>query len=219
MGRLFLNTYAALVATPAGREASKRFGLPPFIDGSIRREPDLGHPMPSISCLCRGGNFAPRLRPGDVVVYMTKRESHGRGTERRLTAVLRVAERFGSHDEAAACYRGRGLAVPSNCMVRGNRPASLERSHRDNEHVVEGRACPARLWDRDYADRAARHGAFLACERLWSDLGWTAPVVRKADLEAVFGEVPATRNPGALHLRLLRPLLERLRIDVPPSCP
>ena len=78
MGRLFLNTYAALVATPAGREASKRFGLPPFIDGSIRREPDL---------------------------------------------------------------------------------------------------------------------------------------------EAVFGEVPATRNPGALHLRLLRPLLERLRIDVPPSCP
>jgi hypothetical protein len=71
VGRDFLAAFRPMVITKAGRDASARFGLPPFIDGSIRREPDLESPYPSISALCRGALFAPRLRPGDRVAFIT----------------------------------------------------------------------------------------------------------------------------------------------------
>ena len=44
--RCFLVTYAPLVATAAGRTASENRGIAPFVDGSIRREPDLEQPFP-----------------------------------------------------------------------------------------------------------------------------------------------------------------------------
>ena len=69
--RYFLSSYKPLVWTTFGRAAALKHGLLPFIDGSIRREPDLEHEHPSISCLCRAGKFAPRLRVGDVVGYIT----------------------------------------------------------------------------------------------------------------------------------------------------
>jgi hypothetical protein len=127
----YLNSYAPLVISRAGRLASDLHGLPPFIDGSIRREPDLEHKDPGISCLCRGGNFAPRLRVGDIVAYMTKKASFGQRTpQRRLTAILQVRHVFQTHREAAAWYRQRNLALPSNCMVSGNAAIPLDHSHR-----------------------------------------------------------------------------------------
>lgn len=71
MGRLFFVTYRPLGCSPDGRDASERFSIPPLVDGSIRREPDLQHERPGISCLCRGKMFAPRLLVGDHVVYVT----------------------------------------------------------------------------------------------------------------------------------------------------
>lgn len=75
--RLYLTTYHPLVVTAAGRRASDKHNLPPFVDGAIRREPDLEHEWPSITCLCRGEQFAPRLRVGDHVVYMTVKRRYG----------------------------------------------------------------------------------------------------------------------------------------------
>ena len=57
MPNYYLNSYAPLVSTAAGRKAWELHELPPFIDGSIRREPDLEHEFPSISCLCRAGKL------------------------------------------------------------------------------------------------------------------------------------------------------------------
>src|ERR1700683_5560370 len=111
--RAFLVSYTPLVATPHGRNAAAQFRLPPFIDGSIRREPDLEIDWPSISCLCRAGKFAPRLRVGDWVCYMTKKQ----GNMRRLAAVLCVAHVFDSHAQAANWYNNHSLKLPSNCMV------------------------------------------------------------------------------------------------------
>jgi hypothetical protein len=45
--RVFVVTYTPLVGSRAGREAVERYGLLPFTDGSIRREPDLEHARPS----------------------------------------------------------------------------------------------------------------------------------------------------------------------------
>ena len=78
-GNLYINTYQPLACNAAGRAASEKFGIPPFVDGSIRGEPDLEHQFPSITCLCRGRNFAPRLREGDRVVYLTKKGHIARG--------------------------------------------------------------------------------------------------------------------------------------------
>lgn len=220
MARLYLNTYTPLVYTPAGAAASERYDIPPFVDGSIRREPDLEHPRPSISCLCRAGKFAPRLAPGDTVVYMTKKLRRAIPGPRRVTAVLKVERTFESHEEAAGWYRGMGLALPSNCMVRGNPPRPLSQSvgararHRACGGAATG-VCNA--WDAEYGARARRYGRFVVCERLWACLDWDAPVATDADLRAVFDRLPGTRNPGAHDIALLTPLVRRLRIDVPPS--
>src|SRR5438552_3680384 len=102
--------------------AVQRFGLVPVIAASCRREPDLLATGPSISAICRGRAFAPRLREGDSVAYMTVKDSYPPTAfaHWRLIALLRVVHRFESHNDAAAWYRDRGLPLPSNCMVNGN---------------------------------------------------------------------------------------------------
>ena len=118
----YLVTYRPLLQTRLGRQAVKEHGLPRFIDGSCRREPDFESAYPSITALCRGSRFAPRLHPGDHVIYITTKGSYLGRRERhwRLTSVLQVLHRFASHEQAASWYRERNLALPSNCMVAGN---------------------------------------------------------------------------------------------------
>jgi hypothetical protein len=156
----FLVSFRPLVNRRAGRDAAARFGLPPFIDGSCRREPDFESAFPSISALCRGANFAPRLHKDDTAVHITTKgrwlgysEPHW-----QLVAVLRVRERFESHDDAADWYREQGLPLPSNCWVEGNPPIPYERTVQDS---------PWETWDRGYRVRARRFPVFLATEALF----------------------------------------------------
>ena len=105
MPSFFLNSYVPLVASKPGRDASKLYGIEPFVDGSIRREPDLEHEFPAISCLCRADKFAPRLQAGDIVAYMLRKDRYGqKRAQRSLTAVLRVLHMFPSHAAAAKWY-------------------------------------------------------------------------------------------------------------------
>jgi hypothetical protein len=213
--KYFLNTYIPLVATSAGRAVSETHAIPPFVDGSIRREPDLEHPYPSISCLCRAGKFAPRLHPGDIVGYMTCKGRYGEPREphRRLTAVLEVMAVLPSHAAAARWYRDRDLPLPSNCMVVGNPPKPLDQSHRKHR----GGGCGgglARHWDAAYRRRAALHPAFVVCRPLFLDLSWGAPVVEDEHLVSAFGKVPGTRNPGVLPGEGFRRLLRLVGVPI-----
>lgn len=215
--KFFLNSYVPLVETAYGREAASRHDLPPFIDGAIRREPDLEHRYPSISCLCRRDKFAPRLLAGDVVMYITRKGRY-RSKHRhwRATTVLHVEQTFDSHAAAAEWYEGEGLTVPSNCMVAGNPSAPISHSHRLH---VSGHLDDARLlhtWDRGYAARAQENGCFVVCKPIWRCLDWTAPEIQEDDFRAVFDRVPGTRNPGAWPISYLPKLARRLRVDVPP---
>ncbi len=220
MGRFFINTFVPLAASPAGRRASKEFQLPPFIDGSIRREPDLEHAFPSISCLCRAGAFAPRLGEGDVVAYLTRKGRYGAPEgHRRLVAILRVIRCFESHDDAAAWYCGQGLPVPSNCMVEGNWPNPVAQSHRINTNKGFPDEEFTRRWDIEYRHRSRKHGEFRACAAIWIDVQWSAPKIHDNDLVAVFGKIPGTQNPGAHPIKLLEVLMERFGIAAPPSSP
>ena len=184
----------------AGRDAAARFGLPPFIDGSCRREPDFESPVPSISALCRGRNFASRLQIGDTAVYITTKgrwlghpEPHW-----RLVAALRVRERFESHHEAARWYQAQGLPLPSNCWVEGNPPIPYERTVQDS---------PWETWDRGYRARARRFPVFLATEALFREL-FQPPILTANAMVDIFGRVPLTRNPPRIPDEAVRRLLD-----------
>ncbi|MEW4451986.1 hypothetical protein AB1L30_04800 [Bremerella sp. JC817] len=214
----FLNTYSPLVVSPIGRKASEDFQLPPFVDGSIRREPDLEHKFPGISCLCRAGKFAPRLKMGDTIAYLTCKRRFGESfSHRRLTAVLRVKKIFENHELASEWYVRKNKHLPNNCIVPGNPPKPLEHSHQ--RHVDRKKLSDAKLsrrWDGQYRIRASRYGSYAICRKLFCDVSWEAPIVQDDDLIKAFGRVPGTQNPGAVPERQFLKFLKRLRVGIPP---
>jgi hypothetical protein len=197
----FLCSFHPLSGNPAGQSAVARAGLPPFIDGSCRREPDFQPSAPSISALCRTTQFAPRLWPGDGVAYITNQGRYNGEAGWALVALLNIMKRFESHEAAAEWYRTNGFAVPSNCLVPGNPPQPYHLTNQKPPDVVAERvdteADPeraVRLWDSTYAKRAKECGVFLACEVNFLEL-WHPPVLRRSDFHAIFGRVPGTQNP------------------------
>ena len=214
--RFFLNSYKPLAFSKAGRDAASRLNIPPFVDGSIRREPDLEHEFPAITCLCRTDKFAPRLRVGDVIAYMTvKREYLPRQAEqRRLTAVLRVVQTLPSHEAAAEWYRSNQLPLPNNCLVSGNPPKPFEESYRPDDRRGCGLSCRNDDWERGYQLRAQHFPRFVVCEPLYRDLSWDAPVVDEQMLVEVFGRIPPTRVPPASTIEEFTQLMVRLGISV-----
>lgn len=199
-GRIFLCSYWPLCKTTGGRQAAVKYGLPPFVNGLSRREPDFEHRFPAVTASSRGRNFAPRLRVGDTVVYTTTKGRWGevRFPHWRLVAVLEIAERFETHADAADWYRSKGLRLPSNCVVDGNPPLPVALT------LHHGRAHDD-AWDAVCVERAAACGALLACEARVLDLH-DPPVLSQDDLLAIFGTVPNTRTPP----EITDPALDRL---------
>lgn len=200
MAKFYLNSYLPLVSSGAGCEASQAHGISPFVDGSIRREPDLEHELPSISCLCRASKFTPRLRVDDTIAYIT-RKAHYRSKvpHRRFTALLRVKYIFENHQQAAVWYHEQGMCLPNNCMVSGNLHSSLEHSHRrhpESKNLDEVTLC--RRWDGLYRKRASTYRTFVVCQKLYCDLSWDSPIATDDYFMQAFGRVPGTQNPGAL---------------------
>ena len=217
MPHFYLNSYAPLVASKAGRDASILYGIEPFVDGSIRREPDLENRFPAISCLCRADKFAPRLEVGDIVAYMLRKDRYGENhAQRRLTTVLRVIDTFQSHTAGAQWYLDQNLVLPNNCWVRGNPAKPFEQSHRLHKFSKTLDAIQLHhAWDASYRGRAMKHGTFVVCESLYRNLDWSAPEVTETQLKLVFGAVPGTRNPGQWTIKHAERLLSLLSIDVP----
>jgi hypothetical protein len=192
--------------------------LPPFIDGSCRREPDLQLSDPAITALCRAGKFAPHLQVHDRIAYVTKRGAYGsRERHWRLTALLEVVRRFNSHEDAAAWYLNHGFRLPFNCMVPGNEPAPLDATDgilspdvrdatrgRSSDHII-------RVWDQGYRARAREFPVVVSCRPIFVEL-FDPPPVYERDWRAWHGRVPATRNPPAVPDALWQQLLDRTRL-------
>ena len=196
----YLNSFRPLCFNKLGQIAINKYGLPPFVDASCRREPDFQSPYPSISALCRGAMFAPRLREGDSVVYVTVKGRYepARFSHWRLVSILRVVRRFESHKDAAAWYSSNGLPVPSNCMVEGNSclpydmtigviPPNKFGSTSNTDALL-------RIWDRGYKDRASKYGVFLACEADFLELN-QPPILTNEMMLQIFRRTPPTLNP------------------------
>ncbi len=215
-GRCFLATFRPLSRTVRGRTAVQHYRLPPFVDGSCRREPDFQSRFPSITAICRAGNFAPRLQCDDRVAYLTVKAKYA-GDEVpgwRLVAVLRVIHRFSDHDEAADWYARQGCPIPSNCLVDGNPPKAFELTNGDPPISVKTRTAAdsdsravIRLWDATYWGRVKEWPVFLATNVEFLDL-IHPPQLTEADLAKVFGKVPATQNPPERSCDRLERLVE-----------
>lgn len=199
--RYFLATYRPLINTVHGRRAVDFYGQAPFVDGSCRREPDFEAGYPAITALCRSGNFAPRLRPDDRVIFLTKKGKYldDRIKGWRLVSILKVIERFEDHGKAAEWYRRRRLSLPNNCLVGGNDPVRCELTHGHPKAEIRRRGRgdaegTIRLWDAVYQQRTTRWPIILVCESLYLDLH-TPIQIDESDFHHIFGRVPGTRNP------------------------
>ena len=200
--RIYLCSYWPLCKTLGGRRAVVKYGLPPFVNGLSRREPDFEHRVPAITASSRGRNFAPRLWPGDTVVYTTTKGRWGdvRCAHWRLVAVLEIIERFETHGAAAEWYRAEDLPLPSNCVVEHNPPLPVPLTlHHGRLHDDE--------WDRTCIARAAEVGTLLACTPRLLELHDPA-VITQEDLLAIFGTVPNTRTPPEISDAALDQLLD-----------
>lgn len=213
-GERYLVTYRPIVLTRPGRRAVKEHGLPPFVDGSCRREPDFESVYPSITALCRGSRFAPRLHPGDRVIYLTTKGSYLGRRERhwRLTAVLQVLHRFASHKQAASWYRERSLTPPSNCMVAGNPPLPIELTAGAAKKFGADSERALRLWDYSYRQRARENSVLVACTPRFLEL-WEPPAITESAMKHAFGRIPATQNPPAITEAQYQSLLEQAGIE------
>lgn len=191
-----LNTYEPLVFTGAGRKACEKYGFPPFVDSSCRREPDFESEYPSITALCRKSKFAPRREKGDRIIYLSckgryafipesPRESHW-----RFVAILEVICHLESHQDAADWYEARNLRLPYNCMVQGTKPFCLDQT------------CPLpskefsslHAWDQSYWDTAQTYPVFLICEARYLNLK-DPPALTEEMMSDIFGRLVGTQNP------------------------
>lgn len=196
--KYFLNTYTPLIAFPAGWAAVLKHNLPPYIDGSCRREPDLESAFPSITAVCRGRIFVPRLNKGDKIIYMTKKGNFPfHSTPHwRLVAILQVRDVMPTHADAANWYQAQGVPLPSNCLVPGNLPVTLDRTVADSEPGVSD-AAVIKAWDKGYQDRVKVTGRFIICDSLFCELH-DPPVLEQSDLHGIFGKTPNTRIPATI---------------------
>lgn len=184
---IYLNSYRPLCYNGRGRKAIQTYGLPPFVDHSTRREPELESPYPGISSICRGSKFAPRLKIGDMVVYITVKRPYQRirPAHWRLVTILEVIEQCLNHAEAAEWYRSKGLQVPTNCVVEGSNPLPLDRTAltRSSEAI--------------YQERARLYPQYLICRARCIRL--TDPPMITTDMwQEILGRIPATQNPTVI---------------------
>jgi hypothetical protein len=182
---IYLVTYNPLCSNLKGRKAALKYDLPPFIDGSTRREPDLELKFPSISSLCRGRNFAPRLNEGDSVIYITRKGNYG-SKHYKLTTILEVIKEFENHEKAASWYKDNDKRIPSNCMVEGNNPIDTAKT------IVRYDTAES-----TYKQRAKDYSKFFACKSLETPNLINPPILDKKIMNSIFTKgLPSTQTPS-----------------------
>lgn len=210
----YLVSYRPLAITSCGRKTAFRDGLPLFVDGSCRREPDFEVRMPAVTSLCRGKFFVPRLAVDDFLVYITVKSSFGDAVEPahyRLVACLRVVDISRSHEDAAVWYLNKGLVVPNNCMLRDSLPKPYSQTNGRNDGWLKNQPTHIKLrrWNGEYKSRAAAVPVVAHCVPLFLNIE-NPPKFSSNDLVEIFNRVPGTQTPAALLCRNISLLLHRV---------
>lgn len=228
-GSIRIVSFHPLCKNIIGLKAIEKFGLPPFIDGSCRREPDFENPFPSISALCRQGQFAPHLKVNDIIVYITIKGNYSPFNEshNRLVGILQVKEIYGSHKQGYVEYLNLGLPIPSNCMIDGNPPFSFDKTAGKFKKVKDmkrylGKDFNKRMkigkkkvqsWDSQYKSKSKTWPCFIRTAPLYVNLN-TPPPIYSEDIFSVFAKKIGTRNPKIIYMDQLKHLSERVGIKI-----
>ncbi len=165
--KIYLNSFYPLSCNTKGKKAIRQFGLPKYIDGSCRREPDFESQFPCITALCRP-KFSQKLKKGDIVIYVTNKKGIG---SRKIIAVLEVINIFENHENAANWYKENNLPIPNNLIVDETIPFELEKTHQK----MGWEACIAQAnslekWNEGYKNRAKKHPKVAQCQFLYCEL-------------------------------------------------
>jgi len=119
---------------------------------------------------------------------------------RRIVALLEVLHRFERHEDAADWHRQKGIRLPVNCLVSGNRPLPLDQTSglraRDRRRfqAARGPKVAVRNWDAAYKVRAEKCGVLLVCQPLFLELQFP-PLVTRDEILRIFGRIPGTQTP------------------------
>lgn len=190
---VYITSYHPLGCTRAGRIASATFGLPPFIDGSCRREPDFQHPSPCITSLCRP-KFVVKLNIGDIIIYTTIMM----GGVKYSVAVLEVIDKCSTHINAEAWYVTNGLPIPNNLIVTSTAPFPLNQTHQKHGMGSVGHLPPHKiisLWNGFYNRRSSLVPDVAICKH-WKAASLHSPrAITRATFMGIFGRIPGTQNP------------------------
>jgi hypothetical protein len=183
--KLFLNSFHPLCETEKGRQICQHHNIPPFVDYSIRREPDFESLFPSITGLCRCDKLIGQIAENDFVAYVTVKSAG----PRRLVAILQVLHKLKNHAEGADWYRRKGLPLPRNCVVHGNDALDMSLA------TAPPRFTTYKNWSLIYILRSRRHPSFLVCRAVYRPELHNPPVVPENIFERPF---PNTRSPKQL---------------------
>ncbi len=225
--KIRLNSYRPLCSTELGIQAVDKYGLPPFIDASCRREPDFENEYPSISSLCRQELFAPNLFQNDIIAYITvKGNWFADYPHYRLVAILEVIERRNSHNVARDWYTNKGIDVPSNCMTIDSMPLPFDYTAGDFDKVTDLRRFMSRkdelrnsigarrveLWNQRYQERATKYPTFIITKSIFKELH-NPPILTLEKMENIFDRIPNTRNPNIIEKEQFKNLAKAAGID------
>ncbi|WP_186673058.1 hypothetical protein [Sporosarcina sp. BP05] len=187
MPDFYLVSYTPLCLNATGRKAIAKYKLPPFLDSSVRREPSFEQKFPGISSLCRAGQFAPKLKVDDIVIYITKKGKYGSGGigHWKLTAVLWVKDIKENHLEAAKWYKSSKFSIPSNCVVPERPPNPRGYSGFTQKHEVQAIV--------DYQRKSRKFPKYLICDVIFKDL-INPPPLYESDFMRILGRIPVTQQ-------------------------
>ena len=216
-----LNSFHPLCKNELGQRAIRTYGFPPFIDASCRREPDLQNDYPSISALCRKGQFAPTLKPYDIVVYLTVKGDYPPYDKQhhRLLAILQVEEIYTTHIDGQIGYSQLKVQTPSNCMVNGNPPYDFDKTAGNFDKITEMKKFLSRsigqqkvigqrriqCWDKDYLRKSQNWTCFVRTRKLYCELTNPKPIF-PSDFETIIGNPTPPRQPKKLSERQFKQL-------------
>ena len=207
-----LNSFKPLCWSEIGKNAIAKYGLPPFVDNSCRREPDFESDYPPITTICRQELFAPNLCPNDIVIYITTQGKWFNDyNHHRLVAILEVIEQRKNHESGFSFYTSNGYKLPSNCLVEENPPLEFDRTAGDYQTIKDIKKYLGRdldkqdligkqrikLWDNRYKERVKRNSVFNITKPIYINVH-NPPVITDKSFKDIFGRIPNTRNPNKI---------------------
>ena len=160
----------------------------PYLDASFRTEPSLNVEYPGISSLCRGEKLAPKLKKGDKVVYIAKKNKYDQDFKhRRLVAILAVIEIKNCHYAASKWYEENNYTLPKNCIVDGNPPLSFDKTTVKDQSTIDER-------EKVYNYRAKKYPKFNICKKIYLNLE-IPPIITEEKMKEIFdNKIPVIQN-------------------------